>query len=73
MEERIIKTESDKDKLNVKLMFEVFKRKTESDVAFREFSNALEIHGFTKSILAGRVIIRKIKLKPDSDEPDFID
>ena len=50
-----------------------FKRKTESDVSFREFSKALERHGFTKSKSDGLIVIRKIKFKPANAEADFVD
>ena len=73
LDEQIIKTENEKDKINVKTMFEIFKRKTESDVSFREFSKALERHGFTKSVLDGRIVIRKIKFKPENADVDFVD
>ena len=73
LDEHIIKTENEKDRLNVKTMFEIFKRKTESDVSFREFSKALERHGFTKSKLEGVIVIKRIKFKPANADDDFID
>ena len=73
LDEHIIKTENEKDKINVKTMFEIFKRKIESDVSFREFSKALERHGFTKSKIKGIIYIKQIKLNIDTNDVDFID
>ena len=57
----------------MKLLYESFKNHTRSDMFYRDFSKSLERNGLTKTKSHGDYFIKKIKLKTQTDEIDFIE
>ena len=68
-----IRTENEKDKTNMKLLYEAFKIHTRSDMSYRDFSKQLERNGLTKTKSNGEYFIKKIKLETQPEEEYFIE
>ena len=68
-----MRTDSAKDIIKTKELFEEFKRRSDSGTSFREFSQALGRRGLTTSTTHGISYIRQVKLKTGTDKIYFID
>ena len=73
LERVIIKTENERDKINMKLLYELFKNHTRVDMPYRDFSKSLERNGLTKMKSHGDYFIRNAKLKTQPEEIEFLE
>ena len=73
LEKVVIETGSEKDKINMKVLYEAFKMHSRSDMTYRDFSKSLERNGLEKLKSNGDYVIKKMKLKTQADETDFIE
>ena len=73
LEKVVIETGSEKDKINMKVLYEAFKVHSRSGMTYRDFSKSLERNGLTKTKSHGDYFIKKMKLKTQADETDFIE
>ena len=55
----MIKTENEKDKINMKLLYEAFKNHARIDMPHRDFSKRLERNGLTKMKSHGDYFYKK--------------
>ena len=73
MEKVVIETGNAKDKINMKILYEAFKIHSRSDISYRDFSKSLERNGLAKTKSHGDYFIKKMKLKTQADEINFIE
>ncbi len=71
LEAVVIETDNDKDKINMKILFEAFKVHTRSDPSYRDFSKRLERNGLTNIKSNGNYFIKRMKLNTQTDEINF--
>ena len=63
LEKFVIETGREKDKINMKVLYETFKTHSRSDMTYRDFSKSLERNGLTNSKSHGDYFIKNMKLK----------
>lgn len=68
IDEYLIKTDNEKDKIKSPNLFNYFKSKTDSKICSREFYKSLERYNIVKSKIEGIYFFKKLKIKSDFSE-----
>lgn len=71
LDENVIKTNEDKDKIKTTDFYIFFKTKAASDICARDFYKSVERNGILKTKYAGVYYFKSIRLKTVSDNVDF--